>query len=192
MPRTLVLCLAFLFALTGCSSMKPQDFAGTTPTFALEDYFDGKVRAWGIFQDRFGRLRRQFVVDITGTWDGETLTLVEDFVYDDGELDQRIWHIRKLDEHRYEGTADDVVGTAVGIAYGNALNWSYDFDLLVGERRIRVRFDDWMFLQDQEVMINRAEVIKWGFTLGEVSIFFTRQDQDDIARQTAAAAEAAE
>ena len=172
--------------------MKPQDFAGTTPRFALEEYFDGDVRAWGIFQDRAGRLRRQFVVDIAGTWDGETLTLVEDFVYDDGETDQRIWTIRKLDDHRYEGTAGDVVGTAVGIGYGNALNWSYDFDLQVGGRTIRVRFDDWMFLQGDGVMINRADVSKWGFTLGEVSIFFTRQESGVAGRQAGEFAQAAE
>lgn len=183
-PRIFALCLVFLFTVTGCSSMKPEDFAGTTPRFSLEEYFDGNVRAWGIFQDRFGRLRRQFVVDIAGSRDGDTLTLVEDFVYDDGETDQRIWTIRKLDDHRYEGTADDVIGTAVGIAYGNALNWSYDLDLPVGERIIRVRFDDWMFLQDEDVMINRAAVTKWGFLIGEVSIFFTRQ-RDQVANRWA-------
>ena len=161
--------------------MKPEDFDGTTPRFVLEEYFSGKVRAWGVFQDRFGRLRRQFAVDIEGTWDGETLTLVEDFVYDDGEIDQRIWTIRKIDEHTYEGTADDVVGTATGITYGNALNWQYDFDLQVGDSTFRVHFDDWMFLQDGEVMINRADVTKWGFAVGEASIFFRRISDAEAA-----------
>ena len=173
--------------------MKPEDFDGTTPRFVLEEYFSGKVRAWGVFQDRFGRLRRQFAVDIEGTWDGETLTLVEDFVYDDGEIDQRIWTIRKIDEHTYEGTADDVVGTATGITYGNALNWQYDFDLQVGDSTFRVHFDDWMFLQDGEVMINRADVTKWGFAVGEASIFFRRIGDAEAAanplRPTLAAAE---
>lgn len=161
--------------------MKPEDFAGTTPRFVLEDYFTGKVRAWGVFQDRFGQLRRQFTVDIDGSWDGEVLTLVEDFVYDDGETERRIWRIRRIDEHRYEGTADDVVGTATGISYGNALNWQYDFDLQVGEGTYRVHFDDWMFLQDEEVMINRAEVTKWGFSVGEASIFFRRLGAEEAA-----------
>lgn len=173
--------------------MKPEDFSGTTPRFVLEDYFVGKSRAWGVFQDRFGRLRRQFVVDIEGSWDGEVLTLVEDFVYDDGETDQRIWSIRRIDEHTYEGTADDVVGTATGISYGNALNWQYDFDLQVGDSTLRVHFDDWMFLQDDDVMINRAEVTKWGFAVGEASIFFRRLDDAEAAAyplfQTMAAAE---
>jgi hypothetical protein len=161
--------------------MKPEEFDGATPRFVLEDYFAGKVRAWGVFQDRFGRLRRQFVVDIEGSWDGEVLTLVEDFVYRDGETDRRVWNIRKIDEHRYEGTADDVVGTATGISYGNALNWQYDFDLQVGDGTFRVHFDDWMFLQDENVMINRADVTKWGFAVGEASIFFLRLDAAEAA-----------
>ena len=164
--------------------MKPEDFDGATPRFVLEEYFAGKVQAWGVFQDRFGRLRRQFVVDIEGSWDGEVLTLVEDFVYDDGEIDRRVWSIRRIDEHRYEGTADDVVGTATGISYGNALNWQYDFDLQIGESTVRVHFDDWMFLQDPDVMINRADVTKWGFAIGEASIFFRRLGTAETASGT--------
>ncbi len=181
MPRTLTLCLAVLLALPGCSSMKPEEFDGTSPRFILEEYFSGNVQAWGVFQDRFGRLRRQFTVDIEGSWDGEVLTLVEDFVYDDGEIDRRVWSIRRIDEHTYQGTADDVVGTATGISYGNALNWQYDFDLQVGDSTLRVHFDDWMFLQDDEVMINRAEVTKWGFAVGEASIFFRRTGDPQAA-----------
>jgi hypothetical protein len=178
-----------VFAITGCSSMKAEDFAGNEPRFKLEEFFDGQSRAWGIFEDRFGNLRRQFTVDIDGTWDGETLTLVEDFVYDDGELEQRIWEITPVGEHGYEGSAEGVVGSASGSAYGNALNWQYYFDLNVGDRTINVLFDDWMFLQpDGETMINRARVTKWGFEIGTASIFFKRLNDDNASVTSAAAA----
>jgi hypothetical protein len=154
--------------------MKPEDFAGNQPRFLIEEYFTGKTKAWGIFQDRFGKLRRQFVVDIDGHWDGETLTLVEDFVYDDGQTEQRTWRIRKTGAHSYEGTADGVVGTAEGTSYGNVLNWRYRFALNVGDSTWNVHFDDWMFLQSDGVMINRAEVTKFGFKLGEVTIAFQK------------------
>ena len=83
-------------------------------------YFQGETRAWGIFQDRSGSLQRQFTVDIRGEVEDDELTLTEDFVYADGEIQQRIWRIRRIDQHRYEGRADDVVGTATGLAYGQA------------------------------------------------------------------------
>ncbi len=164
-------------ATTGWSSMKPEDFEGAEPHFRLETFFEGHTRAWGIFEDRFSNLRRQFTVDIDGTWDGETLTLVEDFVYEDGEEERRIWVIRPDGENGYTGEADGVIGPASGRAYGNAVNWRYDFDLVVGGRSFKVNFNDWMFLQpDGETMINRAYVTKWGIRVGTASIFFRRAD----------------
>ncbi len=154
--------------------MKAQDFDGREPRFRIEDYFAGRTRAWGIFQDRFGTLRRQFTVDIQGSWNGETLTLDESFVYDDGKTETRIWRIRKTGEHSYEGEADGVIGTARGESYGNALNWIYAFALQVGKATWTVRFDDWMFLQGDGVMINRAMVTKLGIELGEVTISFQK------------------
>jgi hypothetical protein len=154
--------------------MKPQDFANSEPRLVVEDYFAGRTRAWGLFEDRFGNLRRQFVVEIDGRWDGRELVLDEHFTYADGERDRRIWRIVKTDEHTYEGRADDVVGTASGVAYGNALNWQYDLDLKVGEKTWRVRFDDWMFLQSDGVLLNRARVTKFGLDIGEVTLVFQR------------------
>jgi hypothetical protein len=167
--------------LSGCSGMRAEDFAGAEPRFELEDYFAGQVRAWGLFQDRFGNVRRQFVVDIEGRPTEDGITLIEDFVYSDGETERRVWEIRRTGEHTYVGQAGGVVGTAQGRAYGNALNWSYDFDLQVGDRTLRVHFDDWMFLQPDGVMINRATVTKFGFEVGEAIIVFRRMPEEQAA-----------
>ena len=163
-----------LIVLSGCTSMKPSDFSKAEPLLRIEDYFVGQTRAWGIFEDRFGNLRRQFDVDIQGSWDGEALVLDERFRYRDGETDRRIWTIKKIDEHRYEGSADDVIGTATGESYGNALNWRYDMDLKIGEGTLRVHFNDWMFLQSSGVLVNRARVSKFGIAIGEVTLFFQK------------------
>ena len=165
-----------MVTLAGCASVKPEDYAGTVPRLVLEEYFLGKTRAYGVFQDRSGRLKRQFTVDIDGRMDGGELVLTEDFAFADGERSQRVWRIRRLDEHRYEGRAADVAGTAAGLAYGQALNWRYDLDLKVGDAVYRVRFDDWMFLHEDGVLVNRAEMRKFGIRLGEVTIFFRRAD----------------
>jgi hypothetical protein len=167
------LVFGFVFFLTGCAAtMKPEDFAGTEPRFVLEEYLNGKTTAAGIFVDRFGKVRRQFVVAIDGVWDGQTLTLDERFTYSDGETERRVWSIKKLDEHRYTGTAGDVVGTAVGASFGNALNWDYYLNLKVDGRVWKVRFNDWMFLQPGGILLNRAEVTKWGVKIGDVQISF--------------------
>lgn len=187
MTRQTIVLLFSMILLMGCSAMKPEDFAGQEPRFRIEEYFAGKTRAWGIFQDRFGKLRRQFVVDIDGSWDGETLTLVENFVYDDGETEQRVWTIRKTGDHSYEGRADGVIGMAEGKSYGNVLNWHYRFALPVGDSTWNVTFDDWMFLQQDGVMINRAEVTKFGIELGEVTIAFSKDAKAAANAMTAPA-----
>lgn len=165
-------CVVLVGLLVGCSGMNLDDFARGTPSLTLEEYFQGNIQAWGMFEDRFGRVRRQFKVDIDGSFDGQELTLVEDFVYADGEEDQRIWHITPLGDGRYEGRADDVIDVAIGESRGNALHWEYDMNLPIGDSTWQVHFDDWMFLQSDNVLINRATVSKFGVTLGEVTLFF--------------------
>lgn len=172
-----ILMLMSFFVLTGCSAMNIDDFSNREPRLVLEDYFQGKTYAWGMFEDRFGEVRRQFKVEIDGRWDpaSRTLTLDEYFLYDDGERDKRTWVITKHDDNRYTGTFAEVVGEAEGQVRGNALNWVYTMDLKVGDGSWRVKFDDWMFLQPDGVMINKATVKKWGFELGQVTLFFTPQ-----------------
>ena len=169
--------LMALIVLIGCTSMKPTDFKDAEPKLVIEEYFAGNTHAWGIFEDRFGKLRRQFTVDIAGTWNGRELVLDERFQYGDGERDRRVWRITKTGDHRYEGRAGDVVGTATGMAYGNALNWRYDMDLRVGDGTWRVHFNDWMFLQPNRVLINRARVSKFGIEIGEVTLFFMKGER---------------
>ena len=173
MKRMFLLMIA-LFSLTGCMTMKPADFADAQPKMVLEEYFAGHTRAWGLFEDRFGNVRRQFTVDIDGDWNGERLVLEESFLYNDGETDHRTWTIVKAPDGTYRGTAGDVVGTARGEASGNALNWCYQMDLKMGDGRLRVSFNDWMFRQQDGVVINRARVAKWGVELGQVTLFFLK------------------
>ena len=156
--------------------MKIEDYTAFEPKLDLFAYFQGNTRGWGVFQDRSGALKRQFVVDIKGevNKDGE-LVMTEDFVWNDGEKSQRVWRIRKQDAHRYSGRAADVVGEDKGAAYGNALNWQYDLNLPVNGKVWQVSFDDWMYLQPDGVLLNRAKMSKFGFTLGEVTIAFQKR-----------------
>ena len=167
--------IAFMM-LGGCMNMEPTDFKGASPRLVIEDYFAGETRAWGIFEDRFGNLRRQFTVTIKGTWEDEILELDEQFEYSDGELDRRVWIIRKTGKNTYEGMADDIIGIAKGEAYGNALNWQYDINLKMGDSRLRVRFNDWMYLQPSGVLLNRAHVTKLGVEIGTVTLVFSKAE----------------
>ncbi|MEQ9315739.1 MAG: DUF3833 domain-containing protein [Henriciella sp.] len=159
---------------SGCASSSIDDFASAERQFRLEDYFLGQTTAYGIFEDRFGKIRRQFKVDITGTIENSTLTLAENFYYDDGERDTRTWTIEILGDGVYRGTANDVPDMAEGRAVGNAFNWKYKVDLKVDGDTWNVGFDDWMYLLQDDVLLNRAYVTRYGIRIGEVTIAFQK------------------
>lgn len=173
--RRLLLLAILLAAMTGCSTKDVGQYAGNTPQLDLFSYFQGETKGWGIVQDRSGRLTRQFVVTIEGTIDSTgQLTLFEQFHWHDGEQSTRTWVIRSPSHHLYEGEAGDVTGTAFGQAAGNALNWKYVLLLEVDDRKWEVDLDDWMFLQPDNVLINRTQLSKFGFRLGDVTIAFMK------------------
>ncbi len=60
--------------------MRLDDFAAGQPPLRLEQFFAGTARGAGLFEDRFGNLRRQFVVTIQGRVEGDALILDELFV----------------------------------------------------------------------------------------------------------------
>ena len=169
--------LIFFLGLTGCSYMKIEDFENSKPEFNLMQFFEGEIEAWGIVEDRFGNLKRQFRVNITGKVENNTLTLDEDFLYDDGEQANRIWKIKKITDKNkvlYQGQADDIEGEASGSISGNTLNWSYDIYLNIKGSSIKVHFNDWIYKQSEDLAINRAYVSKFGINIGSVTLVFLR------------------
>ncbi len=178
MKRRLALLAAATLAtaaLTGCAGPTPADYAAEKPTLDLKRYFDGEMTAHGIFSDRSGKVVRRFTVQMTATWNGDDGVLDEHFTYSDGETQRRVWKLKSLGGGRYEGRADDVVGVAQGVASCNALNWRYTLALPVDGRVWEVQFDDWMFQMDDKVMLNKAEMSKFGVRLGEVTLAFHKR-----------------
>ena len=178
-PHHLLLTAAFaasLAVLPGCASAPtPADYAAEKPALDLKTYFNGELVAHGIFTDRAGKVARRFTVQMTGTWNGNQGTLDERFTYSDGKTERRVWRLTDNGGGAYTGRADDVVGEAAGSAAGNALNWRYTLRLPVDGTTYDVQFDDWMYLMDERVMLNKAVMSKFGIRLGEVTLSFTKK-----------------
>jgi len=167
--------LAALTLLAACSGRPSlDDPALSDADFELQEFFAGQTVAHGQFQDRFGTVRRRFDVAIDGTWDGETLTLIEDFAYADGTTEQRIWTLRQTGPETWEGTAPGVIGTATGTEKGDTFNWAYTIDLPVPDGTMRVSFDDWMWQLSDDRVLNIAYMRKAGITIGKVIITFEK------------------
>lgn len=174
--RSLLLAAAAApLTLAGCASQSLSDYQAEKPVLDLARYFNGTVDAWGIFQDRSGRIVRRFTVVMDCRWDGNQGVLDEAFTYSDGSTQRRIWRLTKHADGRYTGTADDVVGQASGQTVGNAFRWTYTLALPVDGTVYHVDLDDWMYLVDDRVMLNRATMSKFGVRLGEITLSFTKR-----------------
>ena len=173
--RALFTLLAGTAVLTGCANPQVTDYAQERPLLELDRYFTGRVLAHGVFQKRNGAVARRFTVVMDCHGEGNQGVLAEAFTYSDGSTERRIWRLTKHADGRYTGRADDVVGEAQGQTSGNAFRWNYTLRLPVDGKEYEVQFDDWMFLVDDRVLLNRATMSKFGVTLGEVLLSFTKQ-----------------
>lgn len=172
--KTHLIMLAGVLLLSSCAQVNPEIYRHEKPALDLKNYFNGTLVGHGMFQDRSAQVQRRFVVTIKASWEGDVGTLDEDFIWSDGKKEKRIWTLRKKSARQYIGTAADVVGEALGVVEGNALNWQYTLRLPYKDNTLEVQFDDWMFLIDERTMLNRAVMSKFGFRLGEVFISFTK------------------
>lgn len=172
LTAALLLCLG----LAGCAGNEVAQYRSEQPALDLTRYLDGQIEGWGMFQDRSGKVIKRFHVLIDARWDGDTGVLDEHFEWADGTRSRRVWTLTRQADGSFEGRADDVVGTARGEVAGNALRWRYVLALPVDGRVWHVDFDDWMFLIDERVMLNRSFMSKWGLHLGEVTLSFVRKE----------------
>lgn len=171
-----IVMLIFSYLLMAvCSAQSLSDYDNTSPTFEVENFFNGPLQALGIVLDRGGKVTRRFSVKMLGTWSGEEGKLEEWFVFDDGEKNTRTWLINKQTDGTYTGSAHDMVGSALGASNGIALHWDYQLDLKVDGSVYRVTFDDWLYQVDTNVVINRSYIKKWGFRIAEVILVINKQ-----------------
>ncbi len=144
------------------------------PILDLQTYFSGPLKAWGIVQDFRGRIVQRLEIDMHGEWQGNKGILKEDIRYFDGRREQRTWHLQKDENGHFHGTADGIVGIAHGQSSGLATQWKYVMTIPVDGRDLNVTFDDWMFALNEDLVVNRAYMKKFGIKVAEVSIFIQK------------------
>ena len=153
-----------------------EKHASLQPPFVLEEYFNGTINLWGMIQNRRGNIINRFEAVMHCHWQGNQGTFKEHFIYYDSALKQdRVWQVTKLSDTRYQAQAGDILGTAEGQTYGNAMRWRYAMDVPVDSTRHRLQFNDWMWAMQNGVVINRSYMKKWGITVAELTAFMQKQ-----------------
>ena len=168
---------AFTLVLAGCSSVTPDDYQGRAPAFEPESFFNGALTAHGVVKDFSGEAIRHFSADITGCWDEGVGTLDEDFVFDDGETQKRIWTLTPDGDQTYIGTAGDVVGEGLARWQGNAMFLDYTLRIELEDGPIDVKIDDRMYRVSENVVINESKMRKLGFGVGEILLTIIRHPE---------------
>ena len=95
-------------------------------------------------------------------------------VVHDGADTVRDWHFRRVGNHEFEATANDVIGTCRGTTRGRTLHWTWTLAAKPGNALFDVKMDQWMYLADNGTLLNRTIISKLGITVAEVSEQFTR------------------
>ena len=170
-----ILYFILLLLISSCSDHSIRSYSDELPEIKLREFFDGKIYALGIVQNRSGKVIKRFKVDIRAFWEGNIGYLDEKFVYSDGTKSERIWELEEVGIAKYEGRAKDVIGIANGETAGNVFYFVYDLDLPVGDTTYKVNFEDWMYLLDKDTLLARSYMNKWGFDLGEVTIVMNKK-----------------
>ncbi|MFT5703753.1 MAG: hypothetical protein ACI9TO_001131 [Rickettsiales bacterium] len=172
--------ILLVMTLFSCSKITPKDYQANSPKLDIREYLNGKIKAWGMLEDRSGKVTRRFVVDMEGKWNGNEGVLEEYFTFDDGEKSERIWTIKFSDDNNFTASAGDVIGEAKGSQYGNAMRMKYVLDLVVDKEtgaKYKVTLDDWMYLLDDKILVNKSTIKKFGITFGKLTIFFQKIDE---------------
>ena len=166
----ILLLLLFFLGIGGCSCVKVTDYKDNTPIMRPESFFDGNLTAHGTVKNRKGKVIRYFNATIKASWKNGVGVLDEDFLFNDGEKQKRVWKLVKGSDGTYTGTAGDVVGEAKGRISGNSMFLNYVLKVPYGDSDINISIDDRMYLVDQNILINESEMTKFGFRVGEINL----------------------
>jgi Protein of unknown function (DUF3833) len=163
--------LAWIVLNSGCASNRPQDFAGSTTRLELIRFFTGHCRSWGVFENSSGKPQRYFMCDSYGKRDtAGDLTLTQHFLFSDGKAQLRVWQIHQVDSTHLEATANDIIGVARGVGFGNAVALEYTITLDRHNPMATVHIRQWIYqLEGMDSVMTRLVITKLGLTVGEVS-----------------------
>lgn len=172
------LLLFFLLTLVAaCSSVEVSDYADNAPKLSAEQFFNGYLTAHGVVKDRAGKVIRYFNADIQASWEGGVGTLDEQFVFDDGEQQQRIWTLRPYGEGQYIATAGDVVGEGIAEVSGNSMFLKYILRIPYKGDSLDLSIDDRMYLVSDTVLVNESTMSKFGIEVGRILLVIEKRPQ---------------
>ncbi len=176
---TLVSLVGLTLMLASCATQSLDDYAQNRPAFTPEEFFSGDLSAQGVVKNRSGKVIRYFSASIKAHWQNGQGTLEEKFLFNDGEVQTRVWSLVPSSisgkSKTYVARAGDVIGDGKAEVAGNAMHLNYQLQISYNDKPLILNVDDWMWQVDANTIINESKLSKWGFTLGSIQLAISRQ-----------------
>ncbi|MET0355838.1 MAG: DUF3833 domain-containing protein [Cellvibrio sp.] len=169
-PILISFACGFLLTLSACSSVSVDDYSKNSPKLTPQEFFNGNLTAKGVVKSRSGKVTRYFTATINAHWKDGVGTLDEKFIFDDGEIQYRTWKLKPEGQTSFSGTANDVIGVGDGKFSGNAINFKYTLAVKLKDSTVNVDIDDWMWLVDENTVVNESILTKFGFRVGSIQL----------------------
>ncbi len=162
-------------ALAGCATV-PSAPTGVKP-LTLVDAFAGRSTGKGDFKVWLTGDERRFTAHLNGHVTGKIgarrLTVVEDFLYEDGDKNRLTWVFDETGAGRWSGKREDTVGLAKVIEADGVIRLTYTADFASPSGVNRLGFSDVIY-DAGDRLINDAIVTKSGVPVAGVQFVITR------------------
>lgn len=162
-------------ALAGCAAV-PNAPKGVKP-LTLVDAFAGRSTGAGHFKVWLTGDERRFTAHlngrVTGNMGARHLSVVEDFIYDDGEKNRLTWVFDEQGAGRWTGKREDTVGLAEVVEADGVIRLTYTADFASPSGVNRLGFSDVIY-DAGDRLINDAIVTKSGIPVASVQFVISR------------------
>jgi Protein of unknown function (DUF3833) len=174
--RRLFLAAGIYLLLAACASA-PADPAPPTIPVTLTEAFMGGSTGQGHFRVWVTGDERRFTARLNGTLSnqGNRLTVVEDFVYDDGEKNRLTWVFDRSGPTTWTGKREDTVGLAQVVEEDGLIRLTYTADFASPSGVTRLGFADVIYRRPDGVIVNDAVVSRAGIPVGAVQFIIQPQ-----------------
>ena len=166
-----VAAFALLWAKTRYADFRaqtPEDYADNTRDFDLRHHLNGPILCEGVIYGPTGKVTSRFIADFEADWDGNRGVMTEAFRYDSGRTQDRKWELTLGNDGTIKAEADDLDGPGTGHQKGSAVVLNYRIKLPKEAGGHTLDTTDWMYLMENDTIMNRSQFRKFGFKVAEL------------------------
>jgi hypothetical protein len=168
LTRRSLIALGAVLPFAACSTVPPGPASPVGEPLTLVEAFRGRTIGRGLFSAPIIRSERRFTAVLNGQLTGGTLTVREDFAYDDGQADRLTWVFTRTGPGTWDGRREDTVGTAKAVEDGGLIRLTYMADFKSQGAVTRLGFSDVIYRGDGGLVVNDGIVTRLGVPIGKV------------------------